>query len=52
MSYPGRFVIPALWDMHAHLGMTGRTSFALYLANGVTGVRDMGSDRAERPWTR
>lgn len=40
-----RFVIPGLWDMHAHLGATGRSSFALYLANGVTGVRDMGSNR-------
>jgi hypothetical protein len=32
--------------MHAHLGTSGPTSFALYLTNGVTGVRDMGSSRA------
>ena len=38
----GRFVIPGLWDMHVHL--TGRDNLALYLAHGVTGVRDMGSD--------
>jgi len=45
------FVIPGLWDMHAHLGSTGRSSFALYLANGVTGVRDMGGNRSViRPW--
>jgi imidazolonepropionase-like amidohydrolase len=35
----GRFLIPGLWDMHAHLtddGMRG-----LFLAHGVTGVRHM-----------
>jgi imidazolonepropionase-like amidohydrolase len=45
-SYRGRYVIPGLWDMHAHLGMSGRNSLGLYLANGVTGVRDMGGDHA------
>ena len=40
----GRYVSPGLWDMHAHLNTSGRSSFALYLANGVTGVRDMGSN--------
>ena len=45
------YVIPGLWDMHAHLGRTGRSSLALYIANGVTGVRDMGSIRGHvRPW--
>ena len=39
----GRFVIPGLWDMHAHLEFTGASSLQLYVANGVTGVRDMGS---------
>lgn len=38
----GRYVIPGLWDMHVHLSMTGRSALALFLANGVTGVRDMG----------
>lgn len=38
----GRFMIPGLWDMHVHLSMTGRSSLALFLATGVTGVRDMG----------
>src|SRR6185503_17252110 len=47
----GAYVIPGLWDMHAHLGATGRSSLALYIANGVTGVRDMGSIRGHvRPW--
>jgi hypothetical protein len=38
----GKFVIPGLWDMHAHL--TTRDRLPLHLAQGVTGVRDMGSD--------
>ena len=46
VDYRGKYLIPGLWDMHAHLGKLGQTSFALYLANGVTGVRDMGSSRA------
>src|SRR6516165_12636152 len=35
----GKYLIPGLWDMHVH---TVSPSFLpLYLANGVTGVRDM-----------
>jgi hypothetical protein len=47
----GKFVIPGLWDMHVHL--TDREQLARYLAHGVTGVRDMGSDldRAKQ-WRR
>ena len=39
----GKFLIPGLWDMHVH---TGRKDIflSLYIANGVTGVRDMGGD--------
>jgi hypothetical protein len=40
----GKYLIPGLWDMHVHLSMIGRSSLALFLANGVTGVRDMGGD--------
>jgi len=38
-----RFLIPGLWDMHAHLLNVDRWDrFApLFLANGVTGLRDM-----------
>jgi hypothetical protein len=36
----GKFLIPGLWDMHAHT-ITKESFFPLYLANGVTGVRDM-----------
>ncbi len=39
----GRFLIPGLWDMHAHTEMTGAAWLQLYAANGVTGIRDMGS---------
>ena len=39
----GNFLIPGLWDMHAHMEATGESSLQLYVANGVTGIRDMGS---------
>jgi imidazolonepropionase-like amidohydrolase len=39
----GKFLIPGLWDMHAHVDDTGDYYFPLALANGITGVRDMGS---------
>jgi len=38
----GRFLIPGLWDMHVHIFFDPRACFPLLLANGVTGVRDMG----------
>ncbi len=41
----GRFLIPGLWDMHVHTAVVGgRPVLALYVANGVTGVRDMAGD--------
>jgi hypothetical protein len=41
----GKFVIPGLWDMHAHTSVPGGEGLlGLYVANGVTGVRDMGGD--------
>lgn len=40
----GRFLIPGLWDMHAHMEASGESWLQLYVANGVTGIRDMGSD--------
>ncbi|HET6179567.1 MAG TPA: amidohydrolase family protein [Candidatus Sulfotelmatobacter sp.] len=46
----GKFLIPGLWDMHVHMlfgdwfprgkGVT----LPLFIANGVTGVRDMGGE--------
>jgi len=46
----GLFVIPGLWDMHVHLVFgdwfsdAQDISLPLFVANGVTGVRDMGSE--------
>jgi hypothetical protein len=41
----GKFLIPGLWDMHSHVVTFGPTSLELYLAQGVTSVRDMGAER-------
>src|SRR5580700_3130955 len=46
----GKFLIPGLWDMHVHTAFGnwfpgGREIILpLFVANGVTGVRDMGGD--------
>jgi imidazolonepropionase-like amidohydrolase len=41
----GRFAIPGLWDMHVHSG-AGEVFLPLYVANGITGIRDVGGDLA------
>jgi imidazolonepropionase-like amidohydrolase len=43
----GKFLIPGLWDMHVHLSWTRESALPVLIANGVTGVRDLGSDLAE-----
>jgi imidazolonepropionase-like amidohydrolase len=47
----GKFLIPGLWDMHTHIaGISANPSWArqvlipLLVANGITGIRDMGGD--------
>ena len=40
----GKFLIPGLWDMHVHLTKAGENTLPLFVANGVTSVRDMGGD--------
>lgn len=42
----GKFLIAGLWDMHVHTLSKSQPDrfFPLFLANGVTGVRDMGGD--------
>jgi imidazolonepropionase-like amidohydrolase len=40
----GKYLIPGLWDMHAHMEASGESWLPLHVANGVTGIRDMGSD--------
>jgi imidazolonepropionase-like amidohydrolase len=56
----GKFLIPGLWDMHVHLaGVNADPVWSkdvllpLLLANGITGVRDMGGDlEALLSWKR
>ena len=49
----GMFVIPGLWDMHVHAYFTNDTArfhstsevmLPLFVVNGITGVRDLGSN--------
>lgn len=41
----GKFLIPGLWDMHVHLEISGKdASLPMYIAYGVTGLRDMGGN--------
>lgn len=46
----GKYLIPGLWDMHVHtvfgdwLPRDERVVLPLFVANGVTGVRDMGGE--------
>lgn len=41
----GKFLIPGLWDMHVHALRRERVDyfFRLFIASGVTGIRDMGT---------
>ena len=46
----GKFLIPGMWDAHYHLAheysakWAREVSLPLLVANGITGVRDMGGD--------
>jgi imidazolonepropionase-like amidohydrolase len=46
----GKFLIPGLWDMHVHMvfgdwfPQSREITLPLFVANGVTGVRDMGGE--------
>ena len=46
----GKFLIPGLWDMHVHtifgewVPENRDVTLPLFVANGITGVRDMGGD--------
>jgi imidazolonepropionase-like amidohydrolase len=56
----GKFLIPGLWDMHTHVaGISADPAWSknvllpLLVANGITGIRDMGGDlRALQQWHR
>jgi imidazolonepropionase-like amidohydrolase len=43
----GRTIIPGLIDMHVHTSLCGEQSFPLFLALGVTAIRDCAGDPAE-----
>ncbi len=45
----GKYMVPGLWDMHVHSAFVSpawdeKVIDPLYIANGITGVRDMGGD--------
>ena len=42
----GKYLIPGLFDMHIHIDRGREKSLALYLANGITTVRNMSGN----PW--
>ena len=48
----GKFLIPGLWDMHAHGAADSHAPWThlLFLANGVVGVRDMFGPPDARAW--
>ncbi len=55
----GKYMIPGLWDMHVHTAFgdwfpRGRdVILPLFIANGITGVRDMGGDLPVlQPWRK
>jgi imidazolonepropionase-like amidohydrolase len=56
----GKFLIPGLWDMHTHIaGISADPAWSkhvllpLLVANGITGIRDMGGDlRVLQEWRR
>lgn len=43
VSGRGKFLIPGLWDAHVHLSFMGADVLPLFVANGITSVRDVGS---------
>lgn len=51
----GKYLIPGLWDMHVHIFNNisqtppDENDFSLYIANGVTGIREMWTKIDEMP---
>ena len=43
----GKFLVPGFIEMHAHLSKARASALGLFIANGVTTVRDMGGDHEE-----
>ena len=53
MDGSGKYLIPGLWDMHVHCSLDqtwGQTVYVpLLVANGITGIRDMGGPGSGDP---
>lgn len=43
----GRYLIPGLFEMHAHTSKTRASALGVYVVHGVTALRDQGSEHAE-----
>ena len=43
----GQFLIPGLWDAHAHLSYWGEDALEMLVAAGVTSIRELGGDPDE-----
>jgi imidazolonepropionase-like amidohydrolase len=43
----GKYLIPGLFEMHAHTSKTRGSALGLYVVHGVTTLRDQGSEHAE-----
>ena len=52
MRASGEFVIPGLWDRQVHVGAIEDDGFPVYLADGVTGLREMAASEENAPRQR
>jgi imidazolonepropionase-like amidohydrolase len=43
----GKFLVPGFIDLHTHLSKARASALGLFIANGVTTIRDMGGDHEE-----
>lgn len=43
----GKFLVPGFIEMHAHISKARASALGLFVANGVTTLRDMGGDHEE-----
>ncbi|MFV8226461.1 amidohydrolase family protein [Christiangramia aquimixticola] len=53
VSGKNKYVIPGLWDMHAHTSspkITRDVIYPLFIANGITGIRVLSGDCFEPCW--
>ena len=49
----GKYLIPGLWDSHVHLSYLGACALPVFVANGVTALRDAGARLDEiQEWRR